>query len=181
MDPIDLEPDSFVADYAGEPGHRTFFLQARAGERVHTYLLEKQQLAVLADKLREVLVLVDAADPILLATPARDPALKLDTPIEPDWRVGTIGLSYDDLGERVIVALQPVVEGDPEEIEAAVEEMEPDDFAVRLRVTRENVRIFILHALAVVAEGRPVCQLCGLPMDPEGHTCPASNGHRATV
>jgi uncharacterized repeat protein (TIGR03847 family) len=49
---------------------------------------------------------------------------------------------------------------------------------VQFHLRRDQVRAFILHALAVVAEGRPLCQLCGLPIDPEGHICPASNGHR---
>lgn len=180
MDPIVLQPEAFVADYTGQPGQRTFFIQARSEGRVLTFLLEKQQLAVLAEKLREVLVLVDRDDPVLVATPARDPALRLESPIEPEWRVGTIGLSYEEETERVVVALQPV-EDEGEELEGPVEPMEPEEFTVRLMVLREQARLFVLHSLAIVAEGRPICQLCGLPMDPDGHNCPASNGHRAEV
>ena len=179
MTPIEFEPEDFVADYTGEPGSRTFFLQARAPGRSATYLLEKQQLAVFADKLREVLALIDTDDPVLTATPARDPQLRLEAPIEPEWRIGTIGLSYDDSSEQVIVALQPFSE--EEEEREPVAELEPEDFAVRLRLRRQQVRSFVAHALAVIAEGRPLCQLCGLPIDPEGHICPASNGHRVEV
>src|SRR5688572_5758162 len=154
MNPLELEPEGFVVDYTGEPGHRTFFVQARAADRTLSYLLEKQQVAVLADKLREVLVLVDADDPVLTATPARDPALRLEAPIEPEWRIGTIGLSYDDTTGHVIVALQPVEESDePEELPPA--ELEPDEFAVRFRLRPDQVRAFVLHALHVVGEGRP--------------------------
>ena len=177
MSPLELEPDAFVVDFTGEPGHRTFFVQARAADRTLSYLLEKQQVAVLAEKLREVLVLVDANDPVLSATPARDPGQRLEAPIEPEWRIGTIGLSFDEVAGHVIVALQPVDESaDPEELEAP--EVEADEFAVRFRLRPDQVRAFVLHAMHIVGEGRPTCQLCGLPMDPEGHICPASNGHR---
>ena len=181
MTPFDIEPDTFVADYTGEPGGRTFFVQAAEPERTTTYLLEKQQLAVLADKLREVLVMVDRDDPIALSPPARDPLFHLRTPIEPEWRIGTIGLSYDDVTEQVIVALHPVTEAEPGADDADDVQLEPDDFAVRIRLSPAQVRAFVVHALAVVGEGRPTCQLCGLPMDPGGHACPASNGHRTEV
>lgn len=177
---IEMSPDSLVADYAGEPGQRTFFLQARGDAGTFTYLLEKQQIAVLAEKLREILGLLDSTDPVLTATPARDPEMQLEAPIEPEWRVGTMGLSYDEETEEVIVALQPVQEGEEGE-EFPTETEVPEEFAVRLRLSVARVRAFVLHAIAVVAEGRPTCQLCGLPMDPDGHNCPASNGHRAQV
>jgi uncharacterized repeat protein (TIGR03847 family) len=73
--------------------------------------------------------------------------------------------------------MHPVEERDEEEIEQPIVP-EPEDFAVRFVISREQTRSFVLHALAVVSEGRPICQLCGLPMDPAGHKCPASNGHR---
>jgi uncharacterized repeat protein (TIGR03847 family) len=57
------------------------------------------------------------------------------------------------------------------------EEPEMEEDSVRLMLRRDQARMFVLHALAVVGEGRPICQLCGLPMDPSGHLCPASNGH----
>ena len=178
---VETSPEVFVADYTGEPGQRTFFLQARGEAGTFTYLVEKQQIAVLAEKLREILGLLDSTDPVLTATPARDPELRLETPIEPDWRVGTMGLSYDEETEEVIVALQPVQEGDEEREEFPTESEVPEEFAVRLRMSVAKVRAFVLHSIAVVAEGRPTCQLCGLPMDPDGHNCPASNGHRAQV
>lgn len=180
MTPFELEPEVLVADFTGEPGQRTFFVQARSSTVTLTYLLEKQQVAVLADKLREVLVLVDANDPVLTAVPARDPALRLEAPIEPEWRIGTIGLSFDEATGHVIVALNPV---DEDESEPPVDptELEQEEFAVRLRLRSDQVRAFVLHALHIVGEGRPTCQLCGLPMDPEGHVCPASNGHHVQM
>ena len=172
MSEIDLSPEVFTADYVGEPGRRTFFLQSRSEGVATSFLLEKQQVAVLAERLRDVLLMVDGEDTIRSATPGRDPALALQEPLEPQWRVGTMGLAYDEGSENVIVLLE---EMQPEE------ETDPDVGAARVMLRRDQVRAFVLHALAVVGEGRPVCQLCGLPMDPDGHRCPASNGHHPQI
>lgn len=179
MTPLELEPEVFASDFTGGPGQRTFFIQARSDARTFTYLLEKEQVAVLAEKLREVLVLVDANDPVLSATPQRDPGLALEPPLEPEWRIGTIGLSYDEATGHVIVALRPVEEGAEETVDPT--ELEQEGFPVRFRLRPDQVRAFVLHSLQIVGEGRPTCQLCGLPMDPEGHICPASNGHRVQM
>lgn len=167
---MDITPGSFVADYTGEPGDRTFFIQAKA-DATYTFLAEKGQVDLLAERLREMLILLDADDAITQATPARDPELTLEPPIEPEWRIGTIAIGYVEESDRVVVSLAPAQEDppdDPDEIE----------FDARFFLDKEQVRAFVLHAAAVVAEGRPLCQLCGLPMDPAGHNCPASNGHR---
>jgi uncharacterized repeat protein (TIGR03847 family) len=179
MSGVEIQPESFAADYTGQPGERTFFIQARGDTGTYTYLVEKQQVAILAEKLREVLVLLDQTDTIVSATPARNPVLRLEAPIEPEWRVGTIGLAYEEDVDLVAVSLRPVQEGEDSAAEAAEEEEE--EFPVRYLLRREQVRDFVLHSMAVIGEGRPLCQLCGLPMDPDGHNCPASNGHRAGV
>jgi uncharacterized repeat protein (TIGR03847 family) len=167
----EIVPETFTADYKGEPGHRAFFLQARSAPDVYSFALEKQQVQVLAEKLKEMLILIDQRDTVVGSMPERDPTLALADPVEPQWQVGTIGLAYDEGADRVLVELHPVEEdppqGDPEEGES-----------FRLLLRRDQVRTFALHAEAVLGEGRPTCQLCGLPMDPEGHVCPASNGHR---
>ncbi len=174
---MDIAPKIFTADYTGQPGDRTFFLQSRSEGATLSYLLEKQQVAVLAEKMREVLILVDPEDPVAAATPERDPQMALSAPIEPEWRVGTIGLAYAEDADRIVLSMHPIEDRDEQEVEQPTVP-EPEDFAVRFVISREQTRSFVLHALAVVSEGRPTCQLCGLPMDPSGHKCPASNGHR---
>jgi uncharacterized repeat protein (TIGR03847 family) len=136
-----------------------------------TYAVEKAQVSVLAEKLGELLLMVDREDTISGAQPVRDPALESEV-TEPLWRVGAIGLAYDEDVDLVSLFIESSgsEEGSDEETDA-----------VRFLLRRDQVRSFILHAMAVVAEGRPLCQLCGLPMDPEGHSCPASNGHHPTA
>jgi uncharacterized repeat protein (TIGR03847 family) len=171
MSHIEFTPETFTADYIGRPGRRTFYLQARSTVSTVSLLVEKQQVEALSEKLRELLILVDSADTVGRSSAQRDPALAITDPDEPQWRVGTIGLAYQEDVDKFVVQVEPIEEeGEPDQ---------PDD-GFRFLLRRDQVRAFVLHSEAVVAEGRPLCQLCGLPMDPEGHACPASNGHRLT-
>ena len=166
-------PDIFTADYVGEPGRRSFYLQARGAEGLLSFPIEKQQVVVLAEKLRELLLLVDGDDTVISALAGRNPALAFTEPVSDETQVGTIGLAYEEDSDHVVVLLQPL----PEESDEAEAELD-EASGVHLELRRDQVRAFVLHALAVVNEGRAICQLCGLPMDPAGHRCPASNGHR---
>jgi uncharacterized repeat protein (TIGR03847 family) len=167
----EITPEVFTTDYTGTPGQRAFFLQARTETDTLTFAVEKAQVSVLAEKLGELLLMIDREDTISGAPPVRDPALDTETG-EPQWTVGAIGLAYDEGADLVTLFIEP-----------SGSEEAPDDEkdAVRFLLRRDQVRSFILHAMAVVAEGRPLCQLCGLPMDPEGHSCPASNGHHPSA
>lgn len=171
MSPTEMTPEVFTADFTGAPGERTFFVQARGEWGSLTYLVEKQQVIALGASLKELLLLVDATDSIEDATPARDEALGLEAPIEPEWRVGAIGLAYAEDADRILVSVEPV--GDEDEDDDPLPDAEPARFLLR----RDQARSFVLHALAVVSEGRETCPLCGLPMSPTGHQCPAGNGH----
>lgn len=163
-----LVPEVFTADYVGSPGERTFFLQARGAGEAVSFLVEKAQVQALAERAGELLVMIDDADEIRGAAPQRDPALALQPPVEPEWRVGTIALGYEQDSDTVVVSLESVRQ--PGGDDDATEE-------VQILLGRGQTRAFVRHALAVVAEGRPACPLCGLPVDPDGHVCPASNGH----
>lgn len=167
----------FTADYTGEPGRREFFLQARTAQDRYTFACEKQQVIALAERLAEVLLLADAEDPVKGATPARDPGLEL-VPEMPSARAGAIALGYEEGADSITVVIEAAEAGGPDEAEeAGALEETPETLTVVLR--SDQARAFVLHALAIAGEGRELCKLCGLPMDPAGHRCPASNGHHA--
>jgi uncharacterized repeat protein (TIGR03847 family) len=184
-----VSPEVFTADYLGEPGSRTFYIQSRAPEQTLSFLVEKQQVALLAEKLREVLLLIDETDTIRAALAARDPALALLEPAEPRWRIATIGIGYEENGDYLVIVVSPADRSDVDDEEsetAGPGEVggtpgDEDEESFRFHLRRDQARSFVLHASAIVEEGRPLCQLCGLPMDPSGHLCPASNGHRLTI
>src|SRR5438477_497658 len=59
-------------------------------------------------------------------------------------------------------------------------ELDPVDRITTDAVGEPGERVFYLQArqgALVCARGRPTCQFCGNPLDPEGHVCPAMNGH----
>ena len=172
-------PERFVAGTVGPPGERTFFLQARGGGRLVTVALEKVQVALLAEKLEELLLEahrsfgVDLPEPAT-ATSDNEP---LDTPLDEEFRVGTLGLAFDVDTTTVVIEAIAAGENDDEE-EVEVDEEAADLDRLRVRLTPAATRSFIERARRVVAAGRPPCPLCGQPLDPKGHLCPRHNGYR---
>ena len=172
-------PERFVTGTVGSPGDRTFFLQARDGARLTSVALEKQQVQVLAERIEQLLdqVQADAApDEIagLSAEPVTDTA-PLDQPIEEEFRVGAMTLSWD--GEDGVVVIEAFAatdsdsDGEDEEDELQARE------AVVVHVPPAVARGFAHRARLVVSAGREQCPFCGGPMDPSGHLCPRSNGY----
>ena len=181
-------PDRFVAGTVGEPGSRTFFLQAREGARVVSVALEKQQVEALAERVDELLdeVMKDAGTRSVVpavAPLAMEDDEPLDLPIEEEFRAGTMTLSWDPQAERVVIEVFPVGEelvgiADTEEDLSAEpsEEVPSEVFVVRLEAAQ--ARAFVQRASRVVDAGRPSCPFCGQPVDPDGHLCVRANGFR---
>jgi uncharacterized repeat protein (TIGR03847 family) len=174
-------PERFVAGTVGRPGDRTFFLQARDGPRVVSVVLEKVQVAVLADRLGELLAElerrgVETAGELVEAM-AEDVA-PLDEPLNEAFRAGSLTLGWDGDAERVLVEARAESE-DGEAIDPDEDDDEDEDGPdlLRVRITAEAARSFVSRAARVVAAGRPPCPLCGAPLDPQGHICPRRNGH----
>ena len=174
-------PERFVAGTVGQPGDRTFYLQASGGGRTVSVALEKVQVAVLAERLEELLAEVRRRGvgevPVTVPRELEDTA-PLDAPVEEEFRVGTMGLAWDGDDDKVVVEALAQQEADTEvEVEPLSDADEGPD-AVRVRITAEAAQAFVVRAQRVVAAGRPPCPLCSLPLDPEGHICPRQNGHR---
>jgi len=169
-------PSRFVAGTVGEPGDRTFFLQATDGARVVSVALEKQQVAVLADRLEQLLDEVVARTGTAL--PATDPdADALELPIDEEFRVSAMGLAWDgDAGLVVIEAQAPTEDAEIAE-QTLLEDVEDGPDALRVRIEPTRARAFVERARRVISAGRPPCPLCGQPLDPAGHICPRQNGY----
>jgi len=172
-------PERFVAGTVGEPGARTFFLQARSGPRTVSVALEKQQVAVLAERIDELLDEVMAAtgnDTLIpaVAPVALDDSGPLEQPIDEQFRAGTMTLSWDPGIARVVIEVFPLTDASEEEDE---EDVEPEEvFLVRLEAG--PARAFVKRASLVIDAGRPDCPFCGNPIDPDGHLCVRANGFR---
>ncbi|MBP6996536.1 MAG: DUF3090 domain-containing protein [Phycicoccus sp.] len=158
-------PERFVAGSVGPPGQRTFFLQARTGARLVSVSMEKEQLAVLADRVKDLLTQVGMPDQA--PTELIDNGT-LEAPIEDEFRVTTLALSWDAARQLVVIEAHdqdPTEEGsDPSTVKVTLSPPAAAEFARRSR--------------SLIAAGRPPCPLCGQPLDPTGHICPRANGYR---
>jgi len=191
-------PDRFVAGTVGQPGERTFFLQARQGNRITSVACEKQQVSVLAEHLDRVLDEVQRrssgqVDVPPAATAASD-TQPLDAPITEEFRVGTMTIAWDPTLERIVIELFSNVDPDerddtsstadspaaqaqasPGDVES--DEVEADEVFV-VKITAAESREFVARAQALISAGRPACPFCLQPLDPSGHICPRANGYR---
>jgi uncharacterized repeat protein (TIGR03847 family) len=181
-------PERFVVGTVGEPGNRTFFLQAREGGRVVSVVLEKVQVAVLADRIGRILDELAQEDPAAPPDGPPPPDLDpLDEPLMEAFRAGTLTLGWDPAAEEVLIEAREQMElevdaepSDEEEVELPLEVDDEDEDGpdiLRVRISTEAARSFVERAARVVSSGRPPCPLCGQPLDPLGHLCPRRNGH----
>ncbi len=167
---IDLNPVSAItADAIGPPGQRVFYLQARHGTTTITVETEKEQVRALALGIHQFLEELTQRFPDrqdLDDIDVRD--LNLTPPMEPEFRVGQMGLGYDSDSDLVVIVAQSL---------QAEEEPEEDAVVARFWITRGQAKAMADHALEAVSQGRPICPLCGRPINVEGHFCPKRNGH----
>lgn len=175
-------PERFVTGTVGPPGQRQFFLQARGSARTVSVGLEKAQVHILTERVGELLdEFVPAAVP---GAADNDP---LATPVDEDFRVGTMGLSWDPRRDRLVLECHAA--GDSydsadvlEEVEAGAPEIAPEDdptqLVLRVVLDAPSAREFVRRSERVVAAGRPPCPFCAGPLEPEGHLCPRANGYR---
>jgi uncharacterized repeat protein (TIGR03847 family) len=154
----DLTPDRLTVGTVGPVGSRLFLIQCRQGGTLLTLKMEKQQVAAMAEYLARVVTDPERLEPL----PEDEP---LEEPTEPAWAIGTIGVSFDESEDRVVLVIEELVGED----EAGA--------IARLTITRQQAAAFTVQATRLVEAGRPPCPLCGSPLDPSGHECPRTNGH----
>ena len=167
---IELNPVSHITiGTVGSPGQRTFYIQGSRGDDLISLVMEKYQAANLASHFESLLEELSSKHPNESESRMEVWAdMRLREPIEPLFRVGNLGIGYnEELGRIVVVAYELVPD---EEVE------EPN--MVSFWASRAQIRALAKHTNEVVKSGRPICGNCGQPIDPTGHFCPHRNGHR---
>lgn len=164
-------PENFISGTVGMPGERTFYLQAVDGRRNISVALEKGQLSILAERiiaLFKELKIGKAAD-----FKRKNISLpQLVTPFNEEFRVSALSLTWNPQNENLIIEAQG---GEENEIVEGNEEGPP---LFRVTLAMESALTFALDSFALISAGRPPCQFCGAPLDPQGHVCPRANGYR---
>ncbi len=164
-----------TAGAVGASGRRTFVLQAFFGAEPFCWVIEKDQAMALSKAIPELLADVRAEFPEL-GEPlvAAAPNLALVEPLQPLFRVGSIGVEYDRLHDLVIFTLVDAntmnVEGEEGPIDADAEPPEHHLFT-----TRGQAKLLGEQAEKVVVAGRLLCPRCDMPMDEFGHFCAPAN------
>ena len=199
MPEIEFDPvDSIAAGAVGEPGQRAFYIQAEKDGQVLSVLVEKQQVAMLAERVQMLLEQVakeypDASDVPVPLTP--DAGELRGDPV-PLFRAVAIGIGFDAARQLVVLELheRPIAEGDDDDEDEGEEAPdipatglagdddddageEGEGYLARLYFTAAQARAMATRGSAAVERGRPPCPLCGGPLDPSGHNCPRLNGH----
>ena len=168
-------PDRVVIGTVGLPGSRTFYLQARTGPRIVSVALEKEQAALLAQKVDEILDRLREVEGNRWSVPTSTPVELVDNDpldaVEEQFRAGAIGIGWDPATAQLILEAHPLPDGDELDEDLVEEPLAPDAEMMRVKMPVGTARAFARRTREVVNAGRPLCTLCGRPIDPEGHTC----------
>lgn len=173
--------DVITSGAIGEPGQRTFYIQARAGARIVTIRSEKQQVAAIAKYLRRAL----AHLPIPEGQPPRS-VMQLTEPILEAFILGAVALEFNRANDDFVLHLKefaPLAQNEDDEFEDDENDDENDDDPMenapgaraRVSMTRAQAMAFCDNADRIVSAGRPDCEFCGLPINTDGHFCPRMN------
>jgi len=162
---IELNPaNQITVGTIGPPGQRTFFLQGTRGSQTISLTIEKEQARMLAESFEALIQELANKYPEANDTSVWTD-MRLREPVEWLFRVGNIGIGYNEDSNQVVLVAYELV----------AEDEEPN--VVSYWITRAQVQALVQHAYDVVKAGRPICGNCGKPIDPTGHFCPQRNGH----
>ena len=165
-----MDPDAVVPGAFGEPGRRTFFIQASDAGRTVSFKLEKQQVAALCEYLDGILTDLPAIHPGQFVAP-----ISASPPLDMQWTVGGLAVAYEEDDDRLVIVAEEVPDLDEITDDAFDEDFGFESATARFRLTRAQVATFIAVGNDLVRAGRPACRLCGRPMDSGGHPCPRLN------
>ena len=169
-------PDRVVVGTIGLPGARTFYLQVRAGTQIASIALEKQQSALLAEKIDEILDQLITVEGNPFSVPTSTPIELVDNDqldaVQEQFRTGAMTLSWDPTTAQVVIEAYPITDVDADDNDEPLNE--DDDAETEMLLVRMPVgtaRAFAKRTREIVGAGRPTCSLCGYPIDADGHTC----------
>lgn len=168
-------PDRVVIGTIGVPGQRTFYLQVRAGKQLVSIALEKQQSAQLAEKIDEILDQLITLEGNPFSVPTGTPVELVDNDqletVEEQFRTGVMSLGWDPTTAQIVIEAYPLTEVDPED-DGILDDDDADPSEVlRVSMPVGTARAFAKRTREIVGAGRPLCVLCGQPIDADGHTC----------
>ena len=145
----------------GQPGQRTFRVRVLGAGTESVWLwVEKEHLRALALAFRQLLAQLHYEHEPPIVGPGQFPEVA-----QHEVRVGLMAVGYNPSDRTLVLQVSGLGIG---------EEEEP---TLRVHLTLDHCASLAVHIDKIIAGGRPVCVLCGLPIDQSGHVCIRSNGH----
>lgn len=167
-------PDRIVIGTIGLPGARTFYLQARTGKQIVSIAMEKQQSAQLAEKIDEILDQLITVEGNPFSIPTSTPIELVDNDqldsVEEQFRTGVMSLGWDPTTAQIVIEAYPIADVDDSDGLLDDDHVEAPEM-LRVSIPVGTARAFAKRTREVVGAGRPICPLCGYPIDADGHTC----------
>lgn len=169
-------PDRVVVGTIGLPGARTFYLQVRTGKQIVTIALEKQQSALLAENIDEILDQLMTVEGNRFSVPTSTPIELVDNDqletVQEQFRTGVMSLGWDPTTAQIVIEAHPITDVDADDNDEFLDEDGPDESEMLLvRMPVGTARAFAKRTREIVGAGRPACPLCGYPIDADGHIC----------
>ena len=171
------EVDRFTVGTVGVPGDRTFFLQIRFESTLLSTSIEKSQVAAISERLQYMLKEIRQIHPLAPRPQLTRDSLPLETPVEDEFRVGSIAIFYDEESSRIQIDLRELNLSDTEDEDDETLQIS-DVEIIRIFISPSQALTFHDRAELVIAAGRQPCPFCGMPIDPQGHLCARANGYR---
>lgn len=162
-------PERFIAGTVGEPGERAFFIQVRSSNRLFAVALEKAQVQAISARLEIMISEVRRNDPLLQLSRLPIDDAPLESPIDPQFQVGAISLTWNDEDKLICVEMYEIEDENDDQSQGSILEVNLDI---------AHAVAFATRSKAVVNAGRLPCPFCSIPIDPRGHLCPRANGYR---
>lgn len=157
--------DHISAEAIGQPGQRRFRLRAINGMGETASLwLEKEQLTALGEAIGTALENEGYRyERLPLDDIAPDPVFPLNAGV--DFRLGQLSMGLNSDARAIILIAADGPEGD-------------DSLTVTMEFDYRRAHELQREIAEVVSAGRKPCPLCTAPMDPAGHVCVRTNGHK---
>ncbi|MSQ32115.1 MAG: DUF3090 family protein [Dehalococcoidia bacterium] len=156
-----IDPTTRIyAGSEGQPGRRTFFLEASNDEYAVKLWFDKETM-------RSIYEAIDKAfhEADLTPKPEESPGSQISS-FDAEFRSGRISMTQDEQRKTFTLMFSDAEGG------------ERGPYRLRSVASYEKVAGLSEQMRRVYAAGRPTCPLCTGPMDPSGHICPRANGHR---
>jgi uncharacterized repeat protein (TIGR03847 family) len=157
------DADMLRAEALGEPGRRRFRIVAVIDGETYIMWMEKQQVQALGLAIAQ---LIDTLPDLPGYEPGANAPAIVDEDTRHQFRVGRIEIAFDASAARIVIAAYDIEDDDSE-----------SHASLAMRITRQQGLDLSAEAEDLVARGRPMCPMCGSPMDSSGHVCPQQNGH----